>query len=658
MKQIILKEMSLVNFKGVRKADYSFNADVTSFAGKNGTGKTTIFDAFTWLLFGKDSLDRKQFQLKTIDNATHEVIPKLPHEVTAVISVEGVDVRLTRRYNEKWVKPRGSMEEKFEGHTEERLYNDVPCSTKEWAEKIGAICDETLFKLITNPTYFVSLHPKDQRSMLLEFADADSVAVSGDEFNELLTILSSENKTLDEYKRELNAKRAKTTSEVDAIPGRIDERQREIASLTCDFDAAEKELAEKQDQFGKLTEMVEDASAVLNAGIEQRTKLMDRLDELTGKLNARKIQVSKEARADFDAYMAERWRVESKIKFNEKELADLAEKRKSIESRLDKCSADREQLVKEWYEINERQCPSLDKNAMSCPTCGRVYDLDTITEKEDAMRERFNEKKASDLRANNTKGMDLKEKMHELTDTLDAMDEDKKRLNTRLEELRNELEGYPMKEEPDVEGAVKADAEMHNLQGEIDQVKAQIEESKKGDNAMELTDIKIKRSGLQGEIDALKHILSKRDDIKRNEKRIDELQRTLRELYNVRAGVEHGLWMIKEYENARVKAVEDKINGMFEYVTFKMFARQINGEVVETCEAEVNGVPYSVLNNAARINAGLEIIRVISAKRGITAPIFVDNAESVIELISTGGQQIRLYVANCPFKQLTEPFYN
>jgi predicted nucleic acid-binding Zn-ribbon protein len=156
-----------------------------------------------------------------------------------------------------------------------------------------------------------------------------------------------------------------------------------------------------------------------------------------------------------------------------------------------------------------------------------VYDLDTITEKEDAMRERFNEKKASDLRANNTKGMDLKEKMHELTDTLDAMDEDKKRLNTRLEELRNQLEGYPMKEEPDVEGAVKADAEMHNLQGEIDQVKAQIEESKKGDNAMELSDIKIKRSGLQGEIDALKRILSKRDDIKRNEERIEQLQKNL-----------------------------------------------------------------------------------------------------------------------------------
>ena len=155
MKTVIIKEIRLLNFKGLRNLTVEFDPALTEIYGRNGIGKTSIFDGFTWLLFGKNSEDRKQFGIKTYDEAGN-IIPKLPHEVSAVLLVDGEVVTLCRRFNEKWTKKRCSAVEEFVGHEEERLYNNVPCSVKEWNEKIAAICPEQVFKFITNPLYFTS----------------------------------------------------------------------------------------------------------------------------------------------------------------------------------------------------------------------------------------------------------------------------------------------------------------------------------------------------------------------------------------------------------------------------------------------------------------------------------------------------------------------
>lgn len=151
-KEIIIKSLSLVNFKGIRELSVSFDERVTDIFGRNGSGKTTLFDAFTWLLFGKDSQDRKKFDLKTLD-ADGRIIPQLPHEVSAIITVNGEEVKICRRFTEKWVKRAGQTERVFTGNEEERFYNDVPCSQREYEAKIADICNEAVFKFITNPAY-------------------------------------------------------------------------------------------------------------------------------------------------------------------------------------------------------------------------------------------------------------------------------------------------------------------------------------------------------------------------------------------------------------------------------------------------------------------------------------------------------------------------
>ena len=148
--KVQLKRISLTNFKGIRSQQFDFNDATTIIGGANGTGKTTIFDAFIWCLFGKDCQDHKQFSIKTL-NPDGTPINRLPHEVEVELLADKQPIRLKRTYTEKWQKKRGAVEEEFTGHEEGRFYNDVPLSVAEYAEKINAICKEDVFKMVTNP---------------------------------------------------------------------------------------------------------------------------------------------------------------------------------------------------------------------------------------------------------------------------------------------------------------------------------------------------------------------------------------------------------------------------------------------------------------------------------------------------------------------------
>ena len=209
MKSIVIRQLTLLNFKGIRNLTVDFDVNETNIFGYNGTGKTTIFDAFTWLLFGKDSKDRKDFNIKTLD-VNNQPIERIPHEVTACIEVNGEEINLKKCYNEVWTKKRGSAVETFNGHSVECFYNDVPCSVTEYAKKIAELCDEQVFKLITNPLYFTAQKKDYQRTMLFRLAGDvtnDDVLERYPEFADLVAMLSG--KTLEELKREVQSKKRK-----------------------------------------------------------------------------------------------------------------------------------------------------------------------------------------------------------------------------------------------------------------------------------------------------------------------------------------------------------------------------------------------------------------------------------------------------------------
>lgn len=639
MKQLVIKQMHLLNFKGARDLTISFNESLTSIYGMNGTGKTTIFDAFTWLLFGKDSKDRKKFDLKTLDDKGM-IIPNIPHEVSAILILNGEEITLTRRFTEKWVKPKGKAEKEFQGNEEERLYNDVPCSMSEWNTKIADICSEQTFKFITNPLYFTAQKADVQRSMLFRMAGeiSDSeIAGDNEDFKTLLANLTG--KTMDEYKKEIGAKKKRIKSEYETIPDRIDERKRDIPQAE-EWNALETELKTKNEELTEIDALIADKAKAASKANEVRMQKIQDLNDIRIKITTRKAVIRQEA---VESIMEGRNK-QNELKRKVQDARTSIERHNSTiateQTRLQELSAKRERLIAEWREINARTL-SFDEKEFICPTCGRRYEIDEIEAKQDELTRNFNAKKSEDLRINNEKGQAVKVEREKSEEIIKRHQES----IAEAERVIKECEADPVYsqefKEPDIQPMLDADAEYQQLVKDEAYYQASIEEPLSVAPDEELN---AQKKSVTSEIDSLKSRLSKRETIERNEARIKELEQQYRNQTEEYAKLEGIEFTIQAFAKAKVDAVESRINGLFSMVKFKMFDTQINGGEVETCEATVDGIPYSVLNDARRINAGIDIINAICKHEQVTAPIIIDNAESINTIIPSESQIIRLVV--------------
>lgn len=641
MKDVIIKQMKLTNFKGLRDFTIEFSDSMTSVLGKNGSGKTTIFDAFTWLLFGKDSEDRKSFNIKTLD-AQGVAIPRIPHEVSAILIVDGEEINLCRRYNEKWQKKRGSATEEFTGHEEERLYNDVPMSVKEWGEKITAICSEQVFKFITNPLYFSAQKSDVQRSMLFRMAgdisDAE-IAAGNAEFTALLASLTG--KTMDEYKREIAAKKRRIKAEIDGIPERIDERKRDMPEAE-NWLALDADLQAKKSEIEKVEKSITDKSQAYSEASNAKLEISKKEFNLRQKLLNREYEIKQEVQKEYNEQSSKQSELRRQVENAQAELNRVQSEMTRYQSDLNTMQSKRETLIAEWREINARTL-QFKEDEFVCPTCKRPLDIDDIERKQNEMTESFNTRKAADLAENNRKGQANKKSMEDTVALIKKCEERIAELSKKIEELKaNPLYSATLTA-PDATQTIEADAERNNLVDEIAKVKAELDKPVEAPDTTELTE---QKKSIMSEIDIIKAKLAKKETIERNNQRIQELETQLRNQSEELAQLEGIEFTMAAFSKARIEAVESRINRLFSLVRFKMFEQQINGGEVETCEATVNGVPYSDLNNAMTINAGLDIINAICKSEGVTAPIFIDNAESVNELLHTQSQMIRLVVTD------------
>ena len=130
MKEIRLKQLSISNFKGISKLDIQFK-DITTLSGMNATGKSSVFDAFTWLLFDKNSKGDSKFELKPLDK-NNEYIRGLNPHVTGILEVDGIETKLSKEYKEKWTSRRGESEKVFDGNTTKYEIDDVPVKKSDY----------------------------------------------------------------------------------------------------------------------------------------------------------------------------------------------------------------------------------------------------------------------------------------------------------------------------------------------------------------------------------------------------------------------------------------------------------------------------------------------------------------------------------------------
>lgn len=651
MTKIKVKRLRLVNFKGVRELDIEFNDTHTTVKGRNGSGKTTIFDAFTWVLFGKDSIGRKQFEIRTLDRSG-EAIARLPHEVSATLDVDGQEVTLARRFTEKWQKKRGTATEVYVGNEVERLFNDVPCSEKEFDAKVAELCAPEVFKMITSPTYFTSLKTDQQRAMLIRmiggFSDNDVIKASGNEpkFIDLLQRLMG--KTIEEYRREVGAKKKRIKVELDALPERIDERQRDSAAYTgINFDEVQAEFQSKNAQLHDLENQLTDITEQQRAADLEIRQLRQQLSSIISEQFALRAKVQAE---ESEAYNKAQWEKESLLHTAnrlahdvERYSADLAGAKHDYEV----ANAERERCVAEWRQIQAEQLV-FSENDFNCPTCGRPFDVADIERKRAELTAAFNTRKATRLEQNKQRGQKCsKAALASLLESVSLATQKEAEAKEECAKLVKQYDTFVLPEYPtqeQIDARLTSREDYQQLVGQESDLRASIDARANAEPNSDLEELRLARKTLSDNVMELSGILAKRELAERNANRIEELKAQTQTLAVQLAELEQIEVTMEAFAKARVEAVEGRINALFSTVRFKMYDRQINGGEVETCEATVDGVPYSSLNNAGRINAGLDIINAICKHEDIYAPVFIDNAEAVNTLLPTESQIIALAV--------------
>lgn len=645
-----LQSITLRNFKSIEKFSINFSEN-TKIQGANGTGKTTIFDSFTWLLFGKNSENSADFNLKPLDKE-NKPIHNLETEVEGTFLIDGSIIILKRCFREKWTKKKGNETAELTGHETTFFFNEVPVSLSEYKSKVQEIIDEELFKILTNTLFFnVSLKWNQRREILSKMVGEisnDSIVDSMNNSDELKELLNA-GKNLDEEKKTLAAKKKKIKEELETIPSRIDEVQL-TKPESIDFEQVQAEIDFKEREFSKIDEEILDSSKLDQNKQIEIDKANENLFNLKNKLSEKKEKVRQEKQTEIDSLQtkiseinSENQKIKNQIQSESEQKNDLEKEIQNKEIQIQNQNNILEEKRKEWIKENETTFV-LNQNSICCPTCKR--DFENAFENKQELENNFNVNKKSQLEKLHNEGTQISNKITELKNELEIL---KQRLSTFQISILEEKSTKEIQEK--INGLIEkrnnpTNEEIENLSKEINSFTLPIFERQQN------TELISKRNCIKEEIEALKTKLSNKFIIEKVDSRTSELQQQQKTLSSEIASLEKIEMQIEKFNHLKIERIEKEVNSKFSLVKFKMFENQLNGGISETCVCTINGVPFADLNTASKINAGIDIINGLNNYFQISAPIFIDGRESITEIIETEDQICSLIV-NENFEKLS-----
>lgn len=652
MKTILLHSITLSNWRGEKHRTTMFNTDAPTYImGGNGLGKSRHFDAFCWLLFGKDSRERKDYELRTYDDA-HQPLHHCECSVEAIISVDGDKHTIKREYKEQWIKPRGQVEEVFKGNITECTWDGVPVKVSDFQKRISAnIIDETVFKMITNPHYFAErMKWQLQRETLLQMAGAktdEEIAADNADFKALLDHLNGE--SLSDFRKKIAAEKKRLKAEKDDIEPRIDQTQK-MMPASEDWDALSIEQNALRKQIDDISSQLENSGKRTETEQKQIDRLKQQIYELKAKQDEARQAYGKKLQDEADAKNEARRDIEKRCKGN---AAAKSENSIDIRHAEDRIIYLKEQIKQlglqlsdlrnEWYEINAQKYDGSD----ICPHCGQRLPQRMIT----SAREDFENHKRKLIGMNNERGKSLSSQRKSYEDELAAKQDElkglrakNKTLESTMQSLYDELAQHPQVkvggayQPEDIPGWEEWQKQINDINEEIGALSRH-----RTDTEAEAS-LRAEREQLQGQYRALQMRLMSRKQIENGKKEIEKLQERGKELAQLIADIEKSEYTAAQFSKKKIEDCEKRINGMFSLVRFQMFDYTQDGNEFETCIPLVHGVPYSVANTASQLNAGLDIINTLCKFNNVCAPIFCDGAESVNSYIPTNSQMIFLQV--------------
>lgn len=630
--KITLKKLHIENFKNAK--DQTFELDhITKIKGQNASGKTTIVDAFMWCLFNKDSKGNTDFGIRPLDAAGNKV-DHVEIKVDLLLDVDGREYQITKVQKQNWVKKRGNLEATLQGNVNSYEIDGVPKKEKDFKAFVSEIIDEDLFQLLTNPSTFVNMKWKDQRTELLKMVpevNNDMVIASNPD------VLSELNLALSLHTPEdLQAKAKKALSEYKKkqteIPARIDE----VKKSMTDIDVAEWELQRNslKEQIAVVEKSEEDMTTQYEQYQKETDDLMDmkfKLSDMERKANEGNLSKKKGYEEDLVTLERDISSSEQKILLAERDIKETKATQSAYEKK-------RDQVFDEWKEESAKtyvDTLEFDENSIICPVCGRAFQEEKIEqikadfEKSKAdMKAKWEKEHEEVLEQIKQRGTMYKgtivlcqDKVKEAEERIKAEQENLNSATVEKEKIEKLINELPEKVD------ISSDKEYQSLKAQIESKEEYL--SKMNSGAELRQQLKIKKHGLTDELTIVEKQIASADNSAKEE-RIEELETEMREIAQSAADEEKMLYMLEQFMKAKMQIIEKMINEKFEEVNWKLFKKQENGAIVECCECTYKGVGINKdLNNGHKIVSGLDIIRTLSKMHDVYAPIFVDNAEAV-----------------------------
>ncbi len=635
--KIKLNRLNIENFKGIKTLEADFMGFNATILGENGTGKTTVFDAFLWLLFSKDSTGRKDFELRPLDEG-NQAIKGLVTLVEADIDFDGRIQTLRKENHEKVTKGQ------IAGYETLCWINQVPKKVGEYSDYIKDIINEDTFKLLTDLHYFNKiLHWKDRRKVLLDIAGKIEIPEG---FEELIKALDG--RKIDEFKQVLADQKKRLVKERDEISPRIDEINKGLATYAkVDNQAIDKDRQAVKAEIDTLDKKRQD----ILSQEKVRQGSIEHLNQLKAAKLSREFELKNDT-SGVQKYLDEKTKTEQAVAKVKQSVVDVESEIKAEQRDLQNKIADKDNCLK-MLEPVRKSFEDLSKplDGLNCAACGQKLPQDKIAELE--------KNRKANLKAIINKGNALKADIDNYKTAIAESEEKIKSLNTKLEQAKiqvQEAEKYKTERFAKIDEIIKSkpapdftkDEKWQKITADIAKTEKTIGEPV----TAQIEAIETQRKAKEEELTVFNTALANADNAKKAALRIKELEAKEKELAQQIADVERMVTMIGEYIAAESKKIEYAVNSKFKHVNFKLFSENLNGSIEDCCEAMLNGVPYSDMSCGQKIIVGIDIINVLSIRYGLSVVLFIDNAESLTLPMEANSQVIRL-IADGNHKQVT-----
>ena len=633
MANIRLNSLKIENFKKVTMFCLRLEGRSATIYGDNATGKSSVYDAFTWALFSKDSSGNgdKNFEVKPLSSngevKDHQAITSVEVEFDA----DGEIITFQRTYREIWATRRGTGTPVYEGNTSDYFVNGVPVKKNAYDAAIKDLVSEELFRMLTNTTYFASgMKYQERRAVLFDMAGTltDKEIMARDEkFFPLLDSLGS--LTIAEYKAKLLHQKKGVTGVRDDAPTRINECERTLADIaSIDFTEArdqEQELIRKKDSLQVQLLALDQDTVLDKKRLELREAKFER-DQLESRNRAHR-EIQRKSGRDLTNLYNEISRDQAFIEQNKNYLAGARRAVFRIEKDIQDCRD-------EWVQVNGEAFAG-----GKCPSCGQALPFEQLQK----ATETFNKRKESRLAAITRKAQEHQESLNQTKERIKQIEEEISSREANVRDLNEQIrkakeEVAPVTDLPEyADGMTNINARIGSLQTEISNLM--------DDSSKVREQLRLELNSVDGQLRFVQGVLAKEAIKDQTRKRIEQLKADARSAAEILESIESMLYLMEEFTRYKSKFVEQSINDHFRIATFRLFREQANGGLEERCDVVYDGVPFMGLNNGMKVNVGIDIINALSRHYGVTVPLFVDNAEAVTRLEECNAQVIRLVVS-------------